>query len=91
MKTLPDGIAAYSRTPDFSEDSVPAALLAAHSTKAGVWGRIVVVEGELLYRIYGPPVEEVLLSPGNEGVVEPEVEHEVEPRAGLRFFVEFLR
>ena len=35
--------------------------------------------------------EEHVLGPGVEGVVEPEVPHEVEPLGPVRFFVEFLR
>jgi tellurite resistance-related uncharacterized protein len=91
MKSLPEQVQAYRRTPEFTERSVPAALLRRHDTKAGVWGRIQVLEGELLYRILEPELEEHLLSPGRDGVVEPEVPHEVAPRGKVRFIVEFLR
>ncbi|MGE0858563.1 MAG: DUF1971 domain-containing protein [Gammaproteobacteria bacterium] len=91
MRTLPPHVQPYKRTPDFTCDTVPTALLHAHDTKPGVWGRIVVVEGEVLYRILEPTREEVLLSPALDGVVEPTVKHAVEPRPGARFHVEFLR
>ena len=91
MKRLPDGLEPTRRTPEFSETSVPAGLLRSHSTKPGVWGRIVVAEGRLHYRILGPPLETHLLSPGVPGIVEPEVLHEVEPEGPVRFHVEFLR
>ncbi len=91
MQVLPSDVVAYNRTPEFTEGTVPAALRASHSTKQGVWGRIVVLEGELVYRIYGPPAEEHLLRPGAEGVVAPQDPHEVEPRGTVRFYVEFLR
>jgi tellurite resistance-related uncharacterized protein len=91
VKTLPAAAEPYRRTPEFTETSVPAALLRRHDTKAGIWGRIEVIEGELLYRILEPIVEEHLLRPGLDGVVEPEVPHEVEPRGPVRFFVEFAR
>ncbi len=91
MKTLPSDVEAYKRTPEFDQDTVPAGLLRRHSTKAGTWGRIRVLEGELLYRVLEPELEEQLLRPGVDGVVEPEVAHEVEPRGVVRFFVEFLR
>lgn len=90
MKSLPPSVEAYRRTPEFDESSVPKALRASHSTKAGVWGRIVVLEGALHYRIPAS-AEDVLLEPGREGVVEPQVEHAVEPAGPVRFFVEFLR
>ena len=42
MKQLPDTVTSYKRTPEFNQDTVPAGLLAAHQTKAGTWGLIVV-------------------------------------------------
>lgn len=91
MKELPDRLQPYKQTPEFDENSVPAGLLKAHQTKAGTWGKIQVLEGELLYRILEPEVEEVILSPDRHGVVEPEVLHEVEPQGSVSFFVEFFR
>ena len=91
MKTLPDDVVAYQRTPEFTEQSVPAGLLNSHSTKAGVWGKIVVVAGTLTYRILEPAVEELLLTPESHGVVEPTVKHEVTPHSGAKFYVEFYR
>ena len=91
MKSLPPDVAPYRRTAEFTELTVPAGLRRGHTTKAGTWGRICVVSGALRYRILGAAPEEHLLSPERPGVVEPEVPHEVEPLADVRFFVEFLR
>ena len=91
MKSLPAEVRAYQRTSEFSETTVPAGLTRRHTTKPGVWGRIVVLEGSLRYRILEPEVEEHVLSPECDGVVEPEVAHEVEPLGRVRFLVEFLR
>jgi len=91
MKPLPKSLVPYKRTPDFTEETVPAGLLRRHTTKAGVWGRICVLEGELLYRILEPTFEHHVLEPGCDGVVEPNVPHEVEPEGPVRFYVEFLR
>lgn len=91
MKSLPANAVAYKRTAEFTETTVPAGLLRSHTTKAGTWGRIHVVAGRLRYRILEPAVEEIDLTPEREGVVEPEVPHEVEPLGTVRFFVEFLR
>ena len=91
MKPLPPGLEAYKRTPEFSQDSLPAGLRRRHTTAAGVWARIVVLEGALRYRILAPRREELLLGPARHGVVEPEVPHEVEPEGAVRFYVEFLR
>ena len=91
MKSLPANAEYYRKTPDFTEETLPAGLRRAHHTKAGTWGRIVVLEGQLLYRICQEPREEWKLDPENPGVIEPEVEHEVEPLGKVRFCVEFYR
>jgi tellurite resistance-related uncharacterized protein len=91
MKELPKGLAPTGRTPEFTEATIPAALLRAHTTKAGSWARIRVLEGALHYRIRGPAQEDHLLHPGEDGIIEPEVPHEVEASGPVRFYVEFLR
>ena len=91
MKVLPEGVECYGGTPEFSESSIPANLLRSHSTKAGVWGKIVVLEGRLRYRILELECEDIELVPGRPGIVEPEVLHEVEPQGRVRFLVEFYR
>ena len=85
---LPPGLAAYRRTPIFTETTLPPALQRRHQTKAGVWGLIVVVEGRLRFRRLEPFVE-TTLGPTNSAVVAPEEPHEVEPIGQVRFFVEF--
>lgn len=85
---LPQGLAAYRRTPVFDQDSLPAGLRREHRTKRGVWGLIHVLEGRLLYRILDSWSEQEL-SPGAPGVVRPEQAHEVAPLGPVRFFVEF--
>jgi tellurite methyltransferase len=91
LKTnIPDAFVAYKRTPELTEVTIPAGLRRNHATKAGVWGRIVVVEGRLRCRIAG--VNRVVeLSPDRAGIVEPQVVHHVEPIGRVRFFVEFYR
>ncbi len=91
MKALPDNLIAYKRTQEFTEVSVPNGLLHAHSTQADVWGKIVVLEGTLIYRILEPVAEERLLSLECYGVIEPTVKHEVMPQGKVRFYVEFYR
>jgi tellurite resistance-related uncharacterized protein len=90
---IPEGLVLYKRTPEFSRDTLPAGLTRAHSTKEGVWGRIHVAEGELIYRIVDPRRQKfvAVLTPGRPGVIEPTIMHEVEARADTRFSVEFFR
>lgn len=91
MKTLPPEVEAYQRTKEFTESTIPSGLTKRHNTKAGVWGRICIVEGTLKYRILDPEIEEIVLSPDRHGVVEPGIFHEVEPIGPVRFHVEFMR
>lgn len=91
---LPTDALAYARTEVFTEATIPAGLLRAHTTKVGAWGLIHVLAGRLAYRIKDPrrPESETLLTPeGPPGVVEPTILHEVEPLGAVRFYVEFLR
>lgn len=89
MKTIPKNLKAYKRTPLFTEESIPAALLNKHNTKAGVWGLINVEEGELEYQIENGG--SYILSASCPGVVEPEVFHHVRPLGKVSFFVEFYQ
>ncbi|MEZ5691679.1 MAG: DUF1971 domain-containing protein [Rickettsiales bacterium] len=89
MKELPEGVVAYKRTPLFTEKIVPAALLANHNTKAGVWGLIHIESGKLEYTIEDK--ETNILTKDNYGVVEPEVIHHVRPLGEVSFFVEFYK
>ena len=91
MRDFPQDVNAYKKTPIFNQDSIPAGLLKSHSTKVGTWGKIIVLEGCLIYRILEPMVEEVLLMPDKHGVVEPCVKHEVAPQGAVRFYVEFYK
>jgi tellurite resistance-related uncharacterized protein len=91
---LPVAARPYRRTDVFTEQSVPAGLLKAHTTKAGTWGLIHVLEGRLAYRIVDArrPSSETILTPEvSAGVVEPTILHEVEPLGTVRFYVEFHR
>lgn len=90
MKSLPDNVVAYKQTPEFDESSVPNGLLNNHQTKEGVWGKIVILEGGLLYTIKEPK-EEIYLDSNNSGVVEPTVYHQIKPLGKVRFYVEFYR
>ncbi len=91
MKALPEDVTAYKKTPEFDELSVPKGLLNAHQTKEGVWGKIVILEGQLQYTIDAPEIEVVVLTENIYGVVEPEIFHKVKPLGKVRFYVEFYR
>ncbi len=88
---LPPHFVAYKRTRTFSSQDTPAALRAAHTTKAGVWAKIHVVQGEVTYSVESPDEPSLTLTPTREGIVVPERPHHVDPAPGAQFFVEFYR
>lgn len=91
MKNLPNSVEPYSKTPEFTESTIPAGLLKDHQTKDSVWGKIVVLEGRLEYTIIDPELEIIELSESRHGVVEPTILHHVAPLGTVRFYVEFYR
>ncbi len=84
----PADAAPYRRTPEFSQATVPAALTRAHSTKAGTWARLHVLEGRLIFRDLADGTE-VMLDPGIHPLIHPGRPHEVATPGPVRFFVEF--
>ena len=91
MKTLPAEVSSFAQSPEFTEDSTPKNLKKEHRTSAGIWGKIVVLEGRLRYRILEPEARDEELSPQTPGIVEPEIAHEVKALGKVRFYVEFYR
>jgi tellurite resistance-related uncharacterized protein len=79
---------AYRSTPVFDEVTLPAALRADHRTKAGAWGVINVLEGQLRLTFVDPPESQVL-SPGRPGLVKPGQTHFVTPLGAMRMRVDF--
>lgn len=91
MKQLPTKVSFYKKTKVFDEKTIPKGILNSHQTISGVWGRINVIEGELIYIIKCEQTEQVRLDPSTFGVIEPEVTHYVRPIGKVRFYVEFYR
>ncbi len=87
---LPDDVVPYRTTKVFTEQSVPAGLLADHRTKAGVWARIEVLSGGLDYVAEDPAPVHQRLIPGVVGVVVPEHPHKVVMDGPVTFQVVFL-
>ena len=88
---LPAGLQAYKRTPDFTPENLPAALQSQHSTKAGVWGLLHVLEGQVIYRLTPPHSESATANAGDTIVILPQIVHWVEFGIPGRFYVEFYR
>lgn len=77
----------YRSTPVFDELTLPQALRRDHSTKAGVWGVIRVLEREL--RLHFGDERILVLDIENPGLVRPEEIHSVEPIGKVKMRVDF--
>lgn len=82
------GIRPYRSTPVFDQNSLPAALRARHDTRAGIWGMIRVLEGELKLTYLDPP-SEILLSPDRPGLLLPQQPHFVTVVGDVKMQVDF--
>lgn len=84
--------APYGSSPVFDETTLPDALRREHRTKAGAWGVIRVLEGELrLVLDDGPGAggDGTILTPDRPGLIRPQQTHHVEPIGKMRMQVEF--
>ncbi len=90
MPILPKGLAAYSTSPVFTEETLPESLTKEHRIKAGTWGVIHVTSGRLRFRAPAKEQDRVL-TPETKGLVEPEVVHWVTPLGPVQFYIEFWR
>ena len=85
----PEGLVRFRHMPEFTEKTIPEGLQNDHMTKRGVWGKIILLEGELTYE---PEQGEAwLLTREQCGVVVPEMKHRLQARGHVRFFVEFYK
>ena len=76
---------------EFTPETLPAKFKTAHSTKAGTWGLLHVLEGKVLYSLEPPQRGEQLAAAGDSVVIEPGVSHHVAFVEPGRFYVEFYR
>lgn len=93
MRELPNNITEISRTASFTNDTVPAGLLRDHTTKDGVWGKLVVESGTVHYSVTDPDeLGEYQINAGNFGVIVPQQKHHVELMTDdTVFHVEFMQ
>jgi tellurite resistance-related uncharacterized protein len=87
---LPPGVALTRTTPEFTADTVPAGLLAAHRVADDVWGRLCVLAGSVVFVVEGSGERRELHADESQ-VIEPGVLHHVEPSDDALFAVEFHR
>lgn len=91
MKTLPTSVSHYKSTQEFDENTVPMGPQRDHTTAAGVWATINVIEGQLDYCITEPSAEKHNLTPSIRVVIEPQMKHFVKLSGPVKFRVDFYR
>ena len=90
MKQLPENVKAYNKSQTYTYNSTPGMMKNNHRTRAGVWAKIIVQKGEVLYHIEGDD-EVYTLSSEVAGIIEPTIFHKIDPQQGPRFAIEFYR
>lgn len=89
--SMPAGFVAYARSPDFTPETLPAKLQAAHTTKSGTWALLHVLEGQVLCELEPPRAGQRLVVAGEQVVIVAQVFHHVRFTVPGRMFVEFFR
>lgn len=88
---LPEGLTQSGQSGVFKSGSVPDAILNWHTTKAGVWGKIVIYQGSAIYEILTDPVEKIELDQTVCGLIEPEQPHRLTPAENTEFQILFYK
>ena len=88
--SLPPDLVEARRTPLFDFSTLPTPLAESHRTT--VWAAIVVQAGSVRYVDLDAAADRNLgLGPGDTAVIEPGVEHQVEPSTDALFYIQFYR
>lgn len=80
----------YAASPVFDEETLPDALRNDHRTKAGTWGLLRVLEGEVRL-IFTDPHAEQRVTAAQPAIIPPQETHYVVPVGPMRMQVEFFR
>ncbi len=80
----------YAKSPVFNEQTLPAAVREDHRTKAGTWGLLRVIEGEVRL-IFDDPPSDILVTPATPAIIPPQATHHVVPVGSMTMQVEFHR
>ena len=88
---LPDGLEHVRTTDTFDNDTVPAGLLRAHRVADGVWGRLIVRTGTVVFVFDDEQGHPIAVSAGGSVAIPPARPHHLELDAPATFAVEFHR
>jgi len=94
MHAIPTDFVNYKSTPVFTPDNIPKMFLHLHNTRAGVYGKIMVITGSLKFYGFterrGEIEQEIVIEQGESAVSPPEYWHKVEFMTDdTRFRVDF--
>jgi tellurite resistance-related uncharacterized protein len=78
----------YRSTAVFDEETLPRALRNRHSTAAGIWGVIRIIDGRVRLNYLDPP-SEVILDSATPGSLLPGQVHFVEPLGPMKMRIDF--
>lgn len=81
----------YKTTAVWTEETLPAAIRGTHSTKAGTWGLLRVLEGSARLVFEDRAGAVLTVDPDHPGPIPPTVPHHVELTGPVRMQVEFYR
>ncbi len=90
-RELPPGLVHVRTTDVFDNTSVPGGLLRAHRVAAGVWGRLVVHSGAVVFVFDDRPDERITVPAGDTLSIPPTEPHHLELEVPTTFSVEFHR
>ncbi len=88
---IPEYAEKYAESPKFTTETVPKQLTKSHDTKQGIWGKLIVLQGALDYKITGSPETSMRIEAKSHAVIEPQISHRVRLDSGTCFFIEFYR
>ena len=90
MQPLPENCQLHKSTPVFNQDTIPKAILNRHNTKAGTWGKLVILSGSVLFVDLENNVE-IKATPERPVNIVPQAWHHLKTCGPVELKVEFYR
>ncbi|WP_256383941.1 DUF1971 domain-containing protein [Photobacterium toruni] len=82
MSTIPNDYVNYKSTPIFTPENIPKMFLHLHNTRANVYGKICVLQGQLKFYGFkdqrGDIEQEIIIHAGDTAISPPQYWHKVE-------------
>ncbi|MEI2639094.1 MAG: DUF1971 domain-containing protein [Microthrixaceae bacterium] len=91
LPQLPDGLELVRTTDVFNNSTAPSGLRKAHRVADGVWGRLVIHSGDVVFVFEDAPDEPIAVGAGGSVVIPPARYHHVDLDGPATFAVEFYR